>query len=69
MDDLRGAARRRPDELDDPVDYPSAVPASRHYGAFAGARLPRPPSFNETDVSDKPPFIRRRPPAEAVADR
>jgi N-acetylglucosamine-6-sulfatase len=51
-----------PTELDDPVDYPSTVPASRHYGAFAGAPLPRPPSFNETDVSDKPPFIRNRPP-------
>jgi N-acetylglucosamine-6-sulfatase len=28
---------------------------------FQGARLPRPPSFNEADVSDKPAYIRNRP--------
>lgn len=33
-------------------------PAQRHYGAYEEARLPQPPSFNERDVSDKPPFIR-----------
>jgi N-acetylglucosamine-6-sulfatase len=26
--------------------------------AFRGARLPRPPSFNERDIGDKPPFLR-----------
>ena len=39
----------------------SAKPAPRHRGAFAGAPLPRPPGFNEPDVSDKPAFIRRLP--------
>jgi N-acetylglucosamine-6-sulfatase len=39
----------------------SAKPAERHRRAFAGATLPRPPGFNEPDVSDKPPFIRRLP--------
>jgi arylsulfatase A-like enzyme len=39
----------------------SAKPPARHRGAFAGAILPRPPGFNEPDVSDKPPFIRRLP--------
>jgi N-acetylglucosamine-6-sulfatase len=39
----------------------SAKPPARHRGAFAGAILPRPPGFNERDVSDKPPFIRRLP--------
>jgi len=34
-------------------------PAPRHRGAYAGAPLPRPRSFNEADVSDKPAFIRR----------
>jgi N-acetylglucosamine-6-sulfatase len=31
-----------------------ATPAERHKGAFAGEKAPRPPSFNEEDVSDKP---------------
>jgi arylsulfatase A-like enzyme len=35
-------------------------PAPRHRGLFAHARLPRPRSFNERDVSDKPRLIRRR---------
>ena len=50
-----------PVELDDPVGYKSTVPAPRHYAAFAGTPLPRPPSFNEADVSDKPPLVRTRP--------
>ncbi len=37
----------------------SAKPARRHSGDYARARLPRPPGFNERDVSDKPRFIRR----------
>mgnify|MGYP000129692764 CR=1 FL=1 len=39
-----------------------AVPAPRHAHLFQDAPLPRPPSFNEADVSDKPTVIRRRPP-------
>ncbi|MDQ3572980.1 MAG: sulfatase-like hydrolase/transferase [Actinomycetota bacterium] len=39
----------------------SAKPAPRHAKAFRGAPLPRPPSFNEADVSDKPKLIRRLP--------
>ena len=31
-----------------------AIPAERHKGAFAGEQAPRPPSFDEEDVSDKP---------------
>ena len=31
-----------------------ATPAERHEGAFAGEEAPRPPSFDEEDVSDKP---------------
>ena len=34
--------------------------APRHRGGFAAARFPRPRGFNERDVSDKPPLIRRR---------
>ncbi|MCA1554045.1 MAG: sulfatase, partial [Chloroflexi bacterium] len=39
-----------------------ATPAPRHANLFSDAQLPRPPSFNENDVSDKPAFIRNRPP-------
>ena len=35
-----------------------AVAAPRHKGLFGDAELPRPPSFDEADVSDKPAFIR-----------
>ena len=35
-----------------------ATPAERHQGAFADEEVPRPPSFNEEDVSDKPSWIR-----------
>jgi len=38
-----------------------AIPAPRHENAFPGIRAPRPPSFNEKDVSDKPEWIRERP--------
>ncbi len=34
-----------------------ATPAERHEGAFAQEEAPRPPSFNEEDVSDKPDAI------------
>ncbi len=34
-------------------------PYPRDIGLFAHTPLPRPPSFNEEDVSDKPSFIRR----------
>jgi N-acetylglucosamine-6-sulfatase len=33
-------------------------PAKRHLGKFERLRLPDKPSFNERDVSDKPPFLR-----------
>lgn len=38
-----------------------ATPAPRHASLYKDARAPRPPSFNEDDVSDKPAFIRSRP--------
>lgn len=39
-------------------DEPNPTPAPRHRDAFRRTPLPRPPSFNERDVSDKPSFIR-----------
>ena len=58
-----------------PPDVPSpcrgnAKPAERHLGAFADEPLPRPPSFNEPDVADKPRTLRDTPPlteADAAA--
>ena len=35
-----------------------ATPAERHEGAFADEEVPRPPSYDEEDVSDKPSPIR-----------
>jgi N-acetylglucosamine-6-sulfatase len=39
-----------------------ADPAPRHEDALANVSLPRPPSFDEDDVSDKPAWIRDNPP-------
>ena len=38
-----------------------ATPAPRHAKSFAGERAPRPPSFNEADVSDKPRWVQNQP--------
>ena len=48
----------------------TAQPAPRHARAFDSEPLPRPPGFNELDVSDKPAEIRNRPrlTASQVAD-
>ncbi len=41
--------------------YGTAKPAPRHAHAFDSEPLPRPPNFNEADVSDKPAEIQNRP--------
>jgi N-acetylglucosamine-6-sulfatase len=46
---------------EDRDDIPGPRPAARHAGRFATAQLPRPPSFNEQNVSDKPTLIRNMP--------
>jgi N-acetylglucosamine-6-sulfatase len=38
----------------------SATPPARYAGTFADESLPKPPSFNERDVSDKPAWVRNR---------
>ena len=38
-----------------------ATPAPRHLNAYKGARAPRTESFNESDVSDKPAWVRALP--------
>ena len=39
----------------------SAVPAPRHANAFNSEPMPKPPNFNEADVSDKPAQVRNLP--------
>ena len=43
-----------PRDPDDPEAIATPSPAARHRDAFAGQALPRPPSFDEADVADKP---------------
>ncbi len=50
-----------PRDPDDPPDMITTSPAPRHRDAFAGRPLPRPPNFNEADVSDKPQIVADRP--------
>jgi arylsulfatase A-like enzyme len=50
-----------PKEPGDPPDLKSTVPAPRDAKKFLNVPLPRDPSFNEADVSDKPASVRARP--------
>jgi N-acetylglucosamine-6-sulfatase len=50
-----------PIEAGDPPSIPTPVVPPRFARAFADAKMPMPPSFNEADVSDKPAFVRRLP--------
>jgi N-acetylglucosamine-6-sulfatase len=54
-----------PREPGDPVGFATPDPAPRHANHFANTPMPTPPSFNETDVSDKPTVIRRMAPITA----
>jgi N-acetylglucosamine-6-sulfatase len=51
-----------PREPEDPKGFPTTVPPPRYKGLYANERLPKPPSFSEWDVSDKPREVRRRRP-------
>lgn len=46
--------------------YP-AIPAERDLGAFDRIEPWRPPSYDERDISDKPRWVRRRPPIDRAA--
>jgi hypothetical protein len=39
-----------------------ATPAPRHEDTLEDVELPRPPSFNEKDVRDKPRWVQDNPP-------
>ena len=42
-----------------------AEPLSRHYDSALKTRMPRPPGFNEADISDKPSYVRNLAPMSA----
>jgi N-acetylglucosamine-6-sulfatase len=46
---------------DDPAGFSTPSPAPRDRNRFARLPLPKPPSYNEADVSDKPRYIQRQP--------
>ncbi len=53
--------RGGPRDADDFGTVGSPSPAPRHRDAFAGASMPRPPSFDESRMSDKPQVVADRP--------
>ncbi|HEU0024198.1 MAG TPA: sulfatase [Thermoleophilaceae bacterium] len=53
--------RGGPRDADDPPIVGSPSPAPRHRDAFAGVPMPRPPSFDEASVRDKPQLVADRP--------
>jgi N-acetylglucosamine-6-sulfatase len=57
------------DPSDDERCGDAALPDPRDADAFTDPKLPRPASFNEQDVSDKPGFVKAKPPLgrEAIA--
>ncbi len=61
--------RGRPVDPDDPPRPQTPSPAPRHRDAYAGASMPRLPSFNERNMYDKPQVVadRRRFTPEGVA--
>ncbi len=54
---------------DDRSADPNPRPAPRHEGSFSNRPLPRPESFDERDVSDKPSFVQAEPRLDAEAER
>ena len=57
----RRCSRDRPDQRG---GGQSAIPPARYASRFMRARVPRPPSFDERDLSDKPGFVARRDPID-----
>jgi N-acetylglucosamine-6-sulfatase len=47
----------RPRDADDPPGFATPSPAPRHRDAFAATPMPRPPSFGEASVHDKPQVV------------
>jgi arylsulfatase A-like enzyme len=53
--------RGQPRDTDDPRRPGTPSPAPRHRDAYADVRMPRPPSFNEKNMYDKPQVVADRP--------
>jgi N-acetylglucosamine-6-sulfatase len=51
-----------------PGTIATPVPAARHAGEFELEPLPKPPSFDEQDMSDKPAFMQYRPLFDSKVD-
>jgi arylsulfatase A-like enzyme len=51
----------RPRDADDPRGLATPSPAPRHRDLFAATPMPRPPSFNEAAVHDKPQIVADSP--------
>lgn len=51
------------------LPHSPSTPAPRHQSAYAGLSAPRPPSFNEADVSDKPAWVREQEPLTPMQQR
>jgi N-acetylglucosamine-6-sulfatase len=58
--------RAAPRDADDPVGVGTPSPAPRHRDLFATAPMPRPPNFDEADMSDKPQVVGDRPRLDPV---
>jgi N-acetylglucosamine-6-sulfatase len=52
--------RAGPRDPDDPPRFGTPSPALRHRDMFAGSVMPRPPSFDEPNVGDKPQIVSSR---------
>jgi arylsulfatase A-like enzyme len=67
---IREAASDPPDQpfflaLTPMLPHLPAVAPRRYASLFSGVKAPRPPSFNEADMSDKPRWMRNLPPISA----
>jgi arylsulfatase A-like enzyme len=51
------------------VPHQPATPAPRYANAFPGVQAPRPPSFDQADLSAEPQWLRQRPPLAPVVIR
>jgi N-acetylglucosamine-6-sulfatase len=63
---IRASSREHPGEpffvyLAPYIPHGPATPPPRYANRLPGLKVPRPPSFNESDVSDKPPRVRDLP--------
>jgi arylsulfatase A-like enzyme len=51
------------------VPHQPATPAPRYVHAFPNVKAPRPPSYDQADVSNEPAYVRDRPPLPPAVQR